>query len=260
MVKKTLIMAPLVAFVCAVASVAVAADFPLRAKYPNAPTISTEELTAQYESVLVVDVRSKFEFDVIHLVKAHHLPMSDRSFFEDAKKLQAANGNKKLVFYCNGTTCAKSYDAATLCQKNGVSNVAVYDAGPFVWVATHPDKTNLLGKSPADPSKLIGKDKLNQHMISFDEAKKRSATSHAIDVREPIQRDVVPDFANLRNVPLDRLEPLLKEGKFKDKPIVFVDAVGKQVAWLQYYLEEYGYKDYAFVKGGMLSAKACTNC
>ncbi len=141
-----------------------------------------------------------------------------------------------------------------------VSNVAVFDAGPFEWVATHPEKTKLLGKAPADVSKLISKEKLAAHQISFEEAKKRAATSNVIDVRDPIQREVVPDLANLRNVPLDRLEPLLKEGKFKDKPIVFIDAVGAQVAWLQYYLENYGYKDYAFVKGGMLSTKACTNC
>ncbi len=260
MIKRSLLLAPLLAAVCAIATVATAADFPLRAKYPNAPTISVEELNSKYNDVLVVDVRSKFEFDVIHVANAHLLPMSDRSFFEDVKKLQTANGGKSLVFYCNGAKCAKSYDAASLCQKNGVSNVAVFDAGPFEWVATHPEKTKLLGKAPADVSKLISKEKLAAHQISFEEAKKRAATSNVIDVRDPIQREVVPDLANLRNVPLDRLEPLLKEGKFKDKPIVFIDAVGAQVAWLQYYLENYGYKDYAFVKGGMLSTKACTNC
>lgn len=242
------------------ASLAGAADFPLRAKFPTAPTISVDELEAKYDDVLVVDVRSQVEFDVIHLVKAHHLPMSDRGFFDNAKKLHADNGGKALVFCCNGRECPKSYEAAVLCQKNGVANVAVFDAGPFEWVAVHPDKTNLLGKAPADVSKLIAKDKFVAHLVSFDEAKKRAAASHVIDVREPIQRDVVPDLANLRNVPLDRLQPLLKEGRFKDKPIVFIDAVGSQVAWLQYFLEECGYKDYVFVKGGMLSQTACTNC
>jgi rhodanese-related sulfurtransferase len=249
-----------VAVACAASSLAAAADFPLRAKYPDAPTISVDELNAQYSDVLIVDVRSKFEFDVIHVANAQLLPMSDRSFLDEAKKLQAASGGKKLVFYCNGHLCAKSYDAASLCQKNGVANVAVFDAGPFEWVASHPEKTKLLGKAPADPSKLISKDKLGAHMISYDEAKTRAATSHAIDVRDPVQREKIPDLPNLRNVPLDRLEPLLKEGRLKDKPIVFIDAVGSQVAWLQYYLEEYGYKDYSFVKGGMQSASVCTKC
>jgi len=260
MIKRTLLAAPLVAFVCVAASVASAADFPLRAKFPTAPTISVDELNNKYDDVVIVDVRSQVEFDVIHPVKAHHLPMSDRGFFDNVKKLDAENGGKTLVFYCNGWECPKSYEAAVLCQKNGVANVAVFDAGPFVWVDVHPEKTNLLGKAPADRSKLIAKDKFTAHLVSFDEAKKRAATSHVIDVREPIQRDVIPDLANLRNVPLDRLQPLLKEGRFKDKPIVFIDAVGSQVAWLQYFLEEYGYKDYVFLKGGMQSTQACTNC
>ncbi len=85
MIKRSLLLAPLLAAVCAIATVATAADFPLRAKYPNAPTISVEELNSKYNDVLVVDVRSKFEFDVIHVANAHLLPMSDRTSLKTSK-------------------------------------------------------------------------------------------------------------------------------------------------------------------------------
>ena len=41
-----------------------AEDFPLRAKYPNVKYITTEQLAAQYGKTIIIDVRSKFEFEV----------------------------------------------------------------------------------------------------------------------------------------------------------------------------------------------------
>jgi len=39
----------------------------------------------------------------------------------------------------------------------------------------------------------------------------------------------------------------------KDKQLVIFDQVGKQVLWLMYYLEDKGYKNYYFLKGGATS-------
>ena len=50
--------------------------FPLRAKYSDIPLISTEELAAAYDSIAIIDVRSTFEFDVIHVGKAKHISIS----------------------------------------------------------------------------------------------------------------------------------------------------------------------------------------
>lgn len=36
----------------------------------------------------------------------------------------------------------------------------------------------------------------------------------------------------------------------QDKDLLIFDQVGKQVQWLEYYLMEYGYKNYWFLKDG----------
>ena len=35
-----------------------------------------------------------------------------------------------------------------------------------------------------------------------------------------------------------------------DETLLLFDQVGKQIKWLQYYLEEYGYTNYMFLDGG----------
>jgi hypothetical protein len=47
---------------------------------------------------------------------------------------------------------------------------------------------------------------------------------------------------------------LLQAGQFKDRRLLIADAVGKQVQWLQFYLEEHGYRDYFFLRNGLLGA------
>jgi rhodanese-related sulfurtransferase len=113
----------------------------------------------------------------------------------------------------------------------------------------------LLGRQPADPAKLISKDKLRAHFVPYAEAREKAASGMAIDIRDPMQRSFVPDLPRLRNIPLDDLKPLLAQGKFKDQQIVVIDAVGKQVQWLQYWLEDYGYTNYVFVDHGAEGAK-----
>jgi rhodanese-related sulfurtransferase len=114
-----------------------------------------------------------------------------------------------------------------------------------------------MGTTPVPVSKLISHDMLAKRMLKYDEFKKRaqSPAAMAVDIREPFQRKEIPDVPSLRNIPSDRLTELLKKGEFKDKELLIMDAVGKQVEWVQYYLEMYGYSNYSFLEKGMLGAK-----
>lgn len=241
-----------------------AADFPLREKYPQVRPVSSAELLASYNDAVIVDVRSKIEFDVIHISKAVHIPVAEGSFLSALEKLRPKQSPQPLVFYCNGITCAKSYKAAEQATEAGFGNVLCYDAGIPAWSQEHPELTMLMGKSPADKAKLISKDMLKQHLIGYADFAKRAGQKNAmvIDVREPFQRAKDPQLpqnrqlklGGVREISLDRLVPMLEQKKFQDKELLITDAVGKQVQWLQYYLEDNGYSRYAFLEKGVLSA------
>jgi len=73
----------------------IASDFPLRSKFPSVPFISTEDLNKEYTTINIVDVRSKFEFDVIHIKKAVHIPLPKEG--EEAGFVQKIGGLKGMA-------------------------------------------------------------------------------------------------------------------------------------------------------------------
>jgi rhodanese-related sulfurtransferase len=246
-----------VLFLAGVLPVTAEEGFPIRAKFPKVEYVTTESLYRDYQKTIIVDVRSKIEYDVIHITKAVHLPVANAMFVKELEKVRSKEGSNPMAFYCNGHTCEKSYEAVNLAMQAGFRNVFVYDAGIYDWVKAHPDKGTLIGKSPVPLDKLISQDMLTKRKINYDAFSKRAQNSAAmvVDIREPFQRHMIPQLNNIRNIPSDRFTELLKKGEFKDKELLIMDAVGKQVQWIQYYLEMNGYTNYYFLNKGVTAAK-----
>jgi rhodanese-related sulfurtransferase len=230
-------------------------EFPLREKYSQVPFITIEDLEQDYEKVIIVDVRSKLEYETVHINKALNIAISKATFGKELEKVRGKTGDVPLVFYCNGHTCSKSYKATKKAMSLGFKNVYAFDAGIFDWIKTYPEKGTLLGQTPAPKEKIIPKTKLKEKMLDYAEFKTKAEKPNTmvIDIREPFQRDKIPPLSKVRNIPSDRLRPLVEAKKFKDKLLLIFDATGKQVRWLQYQLESNGYQNYYFLKGGVFS-------
>ena len=255
-----------VMFAVSLASFATASEFPYRKDFPGTPTIDSEVLYSGYEAgdILIVDVRSKIEYDVIHPAGAVHVPISNKAFVKNIEALIAKNPGKKLAFYCNGITCLKSYKAAKKAQDAGLTNCFAYDSGIPAWAAMYPEKTQLLGKTLVDPEKqLIPKSEFKKKCLPIDEFKAQLGTKGgmAIDVRDHIQRaDKIPGLEKSKAIPLDKFIPNFVARKAnQDKPLFIYDQVGKQVRWLEYYLVENGYNEYYFLAGGATSVLKSQN-
>jgi rhodanese-related sulfurtransferase len=254
MFKKILFTAALICFFVGNTG---AAEFPYREKYPHVPFITTEDLAAKDAKgeVVIVDVRSSIEFNVIHPRNAVHLPLSKKSFTEDVRKLMADHPGKAFAFYCNGVDCIKSYEAADKAIKElNSKNSYVYDAGIPEWSQVHPELTLLLGTPLEDKSRLISKAEFKSHCMPFDKFKAKAADqgSVVIDVRDFVQASgKLPGLETARTIPLDQFIPnFVQKGSEKDKFLLIFDQVNKQTAWLMYYLKKHGYTNYAFLEGG----------
>ena len=79
---------------CAGAVLPAAAEegYPLREKFPKVKWISTDALNKNYEKIIIVDVRSKTEFDVVHINKAVHVPITTALFGKDLEKVREKSG------------------------------------------------------------------------------------------------------------------------------------------------------------------------
>ena len=246
--------------VLSLAPFAAAVEFPYRKDFPDIPTIDSETLYKQYEvdKVIIVDVRSSIEYDVIHPEGALHIPLSNKNFIKEIKELSRMYPDKGIAFYCNGITCLKSYKATEKAVKAGLDNCYVYDAGIPIWASIYPEKTLLLGKELVDPDKqLISKPAFKKKCLPFKKFKagSKSKKSLVIDVRDSIQRTKkLGGLKKVKKIPLDKFIPNFVEKKVhRDKSLLIFDQVGKQVRWLEYYLVANGYKDYHFLAGGATS-------
>jgi rhodanese-related sulfurtransferase len=240
---------------------AVAADakeantkFPGRDLYPEASTYELDQLFKELDKVVIVDVRSQYEFDTLRIKGALNISLTDKAFADKLRSVRAST-EKPIVFYCNGVTCHKSYQAVRKAVFHKIENTHAFDAGIFSWAKAHPDHAVLLGRTPINPDDIIDKDKLNAHMLApSDFGTRIDDSTIVLDVRDRFQREAVGFFPGIeRRVALDQTDKLdryLQRAKREAKTLLIYDEAGHQVQWLQYHLVDAGIKDYYFMKGG----------
>lgn len=227
-------------------------EYPYRVRYPDVSILTTDALAKRFETVLVIDVRSKYEYDTLHIKGAVNVPL-ETNFGTEVVKLRDKH-KKPFVFYCNGKTCQKSYDAVLLAAKARLDDLYAYDAGVFDWAKAQPEKTALLGKSPIRPGDLIDSKSFKERLLEpKDFVARVGQNSVVLDVRDRAQRDTALFPFKENRAQLDdmkKIDAVIEEAKAQKKSLLVYDQTGKQVQWFQYYLVEKGVKDYYFMKGG----------
>ncbi len=232
-----------------------AEKFPLRKNFPEIKVIELADLKNNLGNYTIVDVRSPFEYSIMHMQGAINLPIADLKFVANAKQAATDTG-KPLVFYCNGHRCAKSYEAAMEMTKARANNTTAYDGGIAAWAKAYPELTLLLDK-PLDPKMLIGDAQFKAHALSAKEFMSKAQaqpTAIVVDVRDSFQVEGVSLFPgrDIRtSLDIPKLKKVIATAKESNQPMYFYDAAGHQVKPLQYLLEDQGLKDYYFLQGGM---------
>ena len=239
--------------------------FPGRALYPEAATYELSDVFQKLGKITIVDVRSQYEFDTLRIKGASNISLTDKDFDGKLRTLRGSTDNP-IVFYCNGITCHKSYQAVRRALFLKIDNTFAYDAGIFAWAKAHPDQSVLLGRSPINPADIIEKEAFSSHLLGPNEfGSQISDGTIVLDVRDRFQREAVGFFPGIeRRIALDqadKLDKMLQKAKREDKTLLIYDEAGHQVQWLQYHLVDAGVKNYYFMKGGakayydMLSGK-----
>lgn len=119
-------------------------------KWPHITLGETQRLMKKRSTVLV-DGRSKSEWDQSHLPGALPLPLGefDKYYQQNETKLNKA---KIIVAYCHGEGCHLS---DSLCQNlvnKGYSNVAVFWGGYPAWTAAHLPMEDKNGHTVDQPT------------------------------------------------------------------------------------------------------------
>jgi rhodanese-related sulfurtransferase len=232
--------------------------YPGRDQYPQVPYISTDEFRQFYDQAIIIDARSKLEYETIHIPKAYRHSAYDDDFVVEVTQLRNDNPDKKIIFYCNGHSCMKSYQATQRAIDVGINNVMTYDSGIFEWTEAYPELSVLVGKSPVDLTLLRAhKERFSQHIISIDEfvEQVRIGDSVIFDVRTNKERYLSSPLFLLKDKSLSfnnitKMMAKLKKLNDQHKSFLFYDVSGRTVVWLDYYLAELGIKNYSYMQGG----------
>jgi rhodanese-related sulfurtransferase len=229
------------------------AAFPHRAHFKQVPIMEVEQLHRDLDKVTVVDVRTRYEYDTLHIKGAIHIPLSKTKLPAAVRELRKES-NKPIVFYCNGHSCKKSYEAAEFAVGAGITNVYAYDAGLDTWTKQFPDQSVLLGQSPIKSTDLIDTARFKSRLLAAAEFEGRMEKGALVlDIRDLRQRDVALFPFKERRATLDempKITEVINEAMRLKKTLLVYDKVGKQTRWFQYFLEKQGIKDYFFLDGG----------
>jgi len=154
-----------------------------------ANNISQQTLNKHHQEYLIIDVRSKLEFDVLHIAGAYHVPMSNQGF--EIRVKQLCSNQCKIVTDCNGDTCKKSVQAAEHLRKADMQQVFAYTGGIFSWARIYPEKTVLLNNQPAKLANLLPEEKYREHLLQVEGFFNKALESNSVivDVRDNLQRE-----------------------------------------------------------------------
>ncbi|GAW97572.1 MULTISPECIES: rhodanese-like domain-containing protein [Colwellia] len=225
--------------------------YPLRHIFTNLEFISSEELFNDNHKKLIIDVRSKFEFEILHIKDAINIPISNMSFIPSLTSITDKDF-RPIIFYCNGVDCLKSSHAAIKARTHDFLNVKVYDGGVHDWAKTYPKHSVLLGEFMTSRDELISDSLFFKHNLSpRNFMKEIGINTWILDIRDPFQRDIKILENTTYAHSIDKLNSLLSRAKNEKVKLLIYDAVGRQVRWVQYLLEKEGFDNYYFLEGGV---------
>ena len=104
-------------------------ETPMKPSNPDVRRVTAKEADDLLKGgAVMVDVRKKIEFSEEHIKGAIHVPYKEKKKFsaksetfdmsKDKFPHEKLPSDKKLVFYCNGPTCWKSFKAVVWTLKN----------------------------------------------------------------------------------------------------------------------------------------------
>lgn len=241
------------AITCSATTWAEEINLPHRKRFKDVNTMELQELYTKLKDVILVDVRSSYEFDTLHIKGAVNIPLGSKNFVKNLASLRKGS-TKPIVMYCNGGTCKKSYKATRKATKAEINNCIAYDAGIYNWAKRYPEHSVLLGKSPMRANDFIENKKFKRRLLTANQFESRMGDKALVlDIRDRIQRDtLVFPFEEERAelAQMNRIREVVAQAKKGNKTLLIYDKVGKQVRWFQYFLEQEGVKKYYFMKGG----------
>ncbi len=194
-------------------------------------SVVASEKFVQTGNIVLVDLRSKEEYEAGHIPKAHSIPLASLAAKEDSLPSKAP-----IVVYAN--SFVEAQQGYNLMKKWGVKTGSIWPGGVKSWAANG----NKLATGPT-PAAITWVRQLGKGEVSVAEFKKAmegSSTQVILDVRT---KDEVKEcsFKNSLAIPLDEIEKRISELP-KDKEMLIHCTTGARAEMAKNALDKAGIK------------------
>ena len=200
--------------------------------YENIDGKQTEKLLNSDKDVLIIDVRSEYEYEKGHLLNAINLQYDDDDFKSELNEIIDYK-DKTVLVYCRSGN--RSEKAAVKLVDNGFKNVKNVTDGVDEYDYKLVKVDNITGR---EAEKMINDDKHDKDLI-------------ILDVREP------KDFnnghlLNAINIPIEDIDKRMDELRnYKSKDIIVYCNTGRKSAEVAEKLVEHGFTDVTNIVDGV---------
>lgn len=199
--------------------------------YENIDGKQTEKLLNSDKDVLIIDVRSEYEYEKGHLLNAINLPYYD-DFKSELNEIIDYK-DKIVLVYCRSGN--RSEKAAVKLVDNGFKNVKNVTDGVDEYDYKLVKVDNITGR---EAEKMINDDKHDKDLI-------------ILDVREP--KDFNNGYLlNAINIPIENIDKRMDELRnYKSKDIIVYCNTGRKSAEVAEKLVEHGFTDVTNIVDGV---------
>lgn len=200
--------------------------------YENIDGKQTEKLLNSDKDVLIIDVRSEYEYEKGHLLNAINLPYDDDDFKSELNEIIDYK-DKIVLVYCRSGN--RSEKAAVKLVDNGFKNVKNVTDGVDEYDYKLVKVDNITGR---EAEKMINDDKHDKDLI-------------ILDVREP--KDFNNGYLlNAINIPIEDIDKRMDELRnYKSKDIIVYCNTGRKSAEVAEKLVEHGFTDVTNIVDGV---------
>lgn len=217
--------------------------------YPDLSFIEAATLYDTFYNYIVVDVRSRYEYDLMHIQDAISIPASDSDFSQRIGSL-ARTSKYPIVLYANDRSDKKAHYAARELLKTGLKTIHVLDAGMSFWDKTYPQTISYSrSMQPRILDTEIAQHTL--HITSFNQQYSR-LEGQLVDISDYSQSSF--PGKNTLKLSLDdnrKFKRIIANAVKNEQALFFADDTGLQYQWLIYSLKAAGLQQYYFLEGGV---------
>jgi len=194
-------------------------------------SVVASEKLVQTGNIVLVDLRSKAEYEAGHIPKAHNIPMASLAEKEDSLPLKAP-----IVVYAN--SFVEAQQGYNLIKKWGAKTGSIWPGGVKSWSAT--GKKLATGPTPASITWVRQLEKGEVGVAEFKKAMDGGGNQVILDVRtqDEVQTGC---FKNSVSIPLDQIEKRLGELP-KDKEMLIHCSTGARAEMAKAALDKAGFK------------------